>query len=93
MKSMRKQIMELHEYMLVTRAQILAERTIRKLGRKPDQIKPSDQILKLFISANGCEHLNSRPASPGRRTAVSFHSVNGEACGSMALSSARLVGK
>ena len=47
------QIMELHEYMLVTRVRILAERTIGKPGRKPDQLKPSDQRQQLFISVNG----------------------------------------
>jgi len=41
--------------------------------------------------------LNSRSAIPGRRSAVSFQSVSGEACGSMVLfidgGSARLVGE
>lgn len=53
------QIMELHEYMQVTRARILSERTIGKSGRKPDQFKPSDQITQLFVSVNGCESIKS----------------------------------
>ena len=53
------QIMELHEYMHITRVQILAERTIGKSGRKPDQLKSSDQIDQLFISVNGCEQIKN----------------------------------
>ena len=53
------QIMELHEYIHLTRSKILAERTIGKSGRKPDQLKPSDQIDQLFISMNGCENIKN----------------------------------
>jgi len=38
------QVMELHEYLNVNRARILEERTTGKSGRKPAQLKPSDQI-------------------------------------------------
>jgi integrase/recombinase XerD len=53
------QIMELHEYIHITRPAILTERNRGKSGRKPDQLKPSDQIGQLFISVNGCEQIKN----------------------------------
>jgi len=53
------QIMELHEYMTVTRVNILTGRTDERPGRKPEMIKPAEQIHQLFISMNGSENLKN----------------------------------
>ncbi|PRY48544.1 integrase/recombinase XerD [Arcticibacter pallidicorallinus] len=55
-----EQIMELYEYIHVTRAKILAEQTsTRRSGRKPKQFKEAGTIHQLFISMNGCENIKT----------------------------------
>lgn len=52
------QIMELYEYIHVTRPKILAEQTsIERSGRKPGTFKEAETIHQLFISINGCENM------------------------------------
>lgn len=53
------QIIELHEYMTVTRVNILAGRTEERPGRKPKETKTTEQISQLFISMNGSENLKN----------------------------------
>ncbi|WP_342330263.1 site-specific integrase [Pedobacter sp. FW305-3-2-15-E-R2A2] len=53
------QIMELHEYLTVTRVKILAGSTDNRPGRKPEMMKPAAQISQLFISMNGSENLKN----------------------------------
>lgn len=53
------QIMELHEYLTVTRVKILASRTDDRPGGKSDIMKPAAQISQLFISMNGSENLKN----------------------------------
>lgn len=53
------QIMDLHEYMTVTRVNILAGRTEERAGRKPKETKTTEQISQLFISMNGSENLKN----------------------------------
>ena len=54
-----EQIMELYEYIHVTRPKILAERTANRSGRKPNTIKEAETIHQLFISMNGCENMKN----------------------------------
>jgi len=75
-----EQIMELFEYIHVTRSKILAGRTsAERSGRKPKAYKEADTIRQLFISMNGCEnfktslyHLNEalRKINPKLKNAV-----------------------
>lgn len=54
------QVMELYEYIHVTRSKILKEMSNKaRSGRKPEQFKPADQIHQLFISMNGCENIKT----------------------------------
>lgn len=54
------QIMELYEYMNVTRPKILAERmNLERSGRKPKEYKEAGTISQLFISMNGCENIKN----------------------------------
>lgn len=53
------QVMELYEYIHVTRLKILAERSEERSGRKPKVMKPVEQIQQLFISMNGCEDIKN----------------------------------
>lgn len=54
-----EQIMELYEYIHVTRPKILSERTAERSGRKPNTIKAAEAIHQLFISMNGCENMKN----------------------------------
>lgn len=75
-----EQIMELYEYINVTRSKILAGQTsTERSGRKPNTFKEAENIQQLFISMNGCEniktsiyHLNQalRKFNPKYRNAV-----------------------
>jgi len=53
------QVMELYEYIHVTRSKILAERSKERSGRKPKAMKSARQIHQLFISMNGCENIKN----------------------------------
>ncbi len=53
------QVMELYEYIHVTRAKILAECGKERSGRKPGTMKAAEQIYQLFISMNGCENIKN----------------------------------
>jgi integrase/recombinase XerD len=53
------QVMELYEYIHVTRSKILAERSKERSGRKPEAMKAARQIHQLFISMNGCENIKN----------------------------------
>jgi integrase/recombinase XerD len=53
------QILELHEYFLVIRPKILAERMEERPGRKPDQYKAEQDIQRLFISINSLEDIKN----------------------------------
>lgn len=53
------QILELHEYLLVVRPAILAERMNERPGHKPHQYKDVQEISRLFISINGVESLKN----------------------------------
>jgi integrase/recombinase XerD len=55
-----EQIMELYEYIHVTRPKIVAERTSKeRSGRKPKAYKEAETIHQLFISMNGCENMKN----------------------------------
>lgn len=74
------QIMDLHEYIHVTRPKILADqRSTERPGRKPQVFKAVEEIDQLFISMNGSEkiknsvlHLNHalKKTNPKYRNAV-----------------------
>ncbi|MBB5649155.1 site-specific integrase [Pedobacter cryoconitis] len=75
------QIMELYEYIHITRSKIFANRIAERSGRKPKTMKPAEQTSQLFISMNGCEniknslyHLNQalRRLNPKYKNAVQF---------------------
>ncbi|MEZ2339467.1 tyrosine-type recombinase/integrase [Mucilaginibacter sp. RCC_168] len=53
------QILELHEYLLVIRPKILAERLAERPGRKPDRYKDEQDIERLFISINTLEDIKN----------------------------------
>lgn len=53
------QVMELYEYIHITRAKILAGRSEERSGRKPKAMKSAEQIHQLFISMNGCEDIKN----------------------------------
>ena len=53
------QILELHEYLLVIRPKMLAERMDERSGRKPDQYKDEQDIERLFISINSVEDIRN----------------------------------
>ncbi|KIO75687.1 hypothetical protein TH53_19215 [Pedobacter lusitanus] len=53
------QIMELYEYIHVTRSKILVNRMAGRSGRKPKTMKSAEQISQLFISMNGCENIKN----------------------------------
>ncbi|MDN3583830.1 tyrosine-type recombinase/integrase [Mucilaginibacter flavus] len=53
------QILELHEYLLVVRPAILAERMNERPGRKPGQYKNTQEISRLFISINSVESMKN----------------------------------
>lgn len=53
------QILELHEYQLVVRPAILAERMNERAGRKPGHYKDAQEISRLFISINSVESLKN----------------------------------
>ncbi len=59
LKLQAEQIMELYEYIHVTRPKILQERTAERSGRKPNTIKEAETIHQLFISMNGCENMKN----------------------------------
>jgi integrase/recombinase XerD len=55
-----EQIMELYEYIHVTRPKILAEQaSTERSGRKPKQFKEAETIHQLFVSMNGCENFKT----------------------------------
>ncbi len=55
-----EQIMELYEYIHITRPKILAEQTsTERSGRKPKQFKEAGSIHRLFVSMNGCENFKN----------------------------------
>lgn len=51
------QILELHEYIKVTRPKMLQELKAERSGRKPDQVKEVHELHQLFISMNGSESI------------------------------------
>lgn len=51
------QIMELHEYIRITRPGILKELKAERPGRKPDKVKEENDLHQLFISMNGSENI------------------------------------
>jgi integrase/recombinase XerD len=51
------QILELHEYISITRPGILKELKAKRPGRKPDQVKEENELHQLFISMNGSENI------------------------------------
>jgi len=53
------QILELHEYLLVIRPKIIAERMAERPGRKPDRYKAETEIERLFISINSQENMKN----------------------------------
>ncbi|MBB5649189.1 tyrosine-type recombinase/integrase [Pedobacter cryoconitis] len=53
------QIMELYEYIHVTRSKILVNRIAERSGRKPKVMEAAEQISQLFISMNGCENIKN----------------------------------
>ena len=53
------QILELHEYLLVIRPKILAERLNERPGRKPAEYKAEAEIERLFISINSQEDMKN----------------------------------
>lgn len=54
-----KQILELHEYLNKTRPKILAEISVPKPARKPNQIDMDKLREQLFISINGSENIKN----------------------------------
>ena len=53
------QILELHEYLLVIRPKIIAERLDERSGRKPGHYKDEQNIERLFISISSLEDLRN----------------------------------
>ncbi|WP_367868225.1 tyrosine-type recombinase/integrase [Pedobacter sp. WC2423] len=53
------QIMELYEYIHVTRSKILVNRIAERSGRKPKLMKAAEQTSQLFISMDGCENIKN----------------------------------
>ncbi len=54
------QIMELYEYIHVTRPKILAEQASKeRSGRKPKEYKNAETVHQLFISMNGCRNIKN----------------------------------
>ena len=51
------QILELHEYISMTRPKILKALNAGTPGRKPDQVKEESELHQLFISMNGSEDM------------------------------------
>jgi Site-specific recombinase XerD len=51
------QILELHEYISMTRPKILKALNAGRPGRKPDQVKEESELHQLFISMNGSEDM------------------------------------
>lgn len=54
-----EQVMELYEYIHITRPKILAGRSTERPGRKPETMKAAAEIQQLFISMNGCENIKN----------------------------------
>lgn len=51
------QILELHEYMKITRPAILKALKAGRPGRKPNEVRRENELYQLFISMNGSENI------------------------------------
>ena len=75
-----EQVMELFEYITITRPKILAEQASKeRSGRKPKTYKAQESIHQFFISMNGCENIKTslyhfnqalRKLNPNYRNAI-----------------------